>query len=274
MADQQNGTEQIEADAEEIGAELEPIQQQGPPPTLFRTDNPVKVIERATEAANALRDVIRKQGLAVRIKGKWHVLVEGWQTCGAMLGVTSVCEWTRPVDDGWEARVVAQTLDGRVIGAAEAQCLSTEPKPWDKAEGHAIRSMAQTRATSKALASALRFIVTLAGYEGTPAEEAQAGVPSGGGQKQKAEQAEPVETIGDEAVQQLGELMGKAKQLGLSFEQLSLMFGAAGADAPSIDRGDSKAKAVRALTSEQADHLFNAVDAFIADTEREAKADA
>src|SRR5262249_18897895 len=36
---------------------------------------------------------------------------------------------------------------------------------------HALRSMAQTRATSKALGQALRFIVALSGYEGTPAEE-------------------------------------------------------------------------------------------------------
>jgi hypothetical protein len=202
--------------------------------------------------------VIRRQHLAVKVKGKWHVLVEGWQTCGAMLGVVSVCEWTRPVEDGWEARVVVRTLDGREIGAAEAQCLSTEGKPWNTAKGHAIRSMAQTRATSKALGSVLRFVITLAGYEGTPAEEAQAGMPTEEGSEASAEP-----TITDEQFEEIGQLMGAAKAGGMTFEQLGLIFGACDAEAPSIDRGDSKAKATRALSTEQADHVINALDAFV-----------
>lgn len=231
-------------DAEVVeGGELA-IQQQ--PGTLFRTDDPVKVIQRATEVADALRDVIRKQRLAVQVKSKWHVLVEGWQTCGAMLGVVSVCEWTRPVEDGWEARVVVRTLDGREIGAAEAQCLSTEGKPWNTAKGHAIRSMAQTRATSKALGSVLRFVITLAGYEGTPAEEATDNPAAAPAQ----DRAEAVETIDEDRTQAIGAAISAAA---LPFEQLCTVFGAAGADAPKIDRGDSKYKAVRGMTPEQAD---------------------
>lgn len=233
--------EVVEAEVVE-GGELA-IQQQ--PGTLFRTDDPVKVIQRATEVADALRDVIRKQHLAVKVKGKWHVLVEGWQTCGAMLGVVSVCEWTRPVEDGWEARVVVRTLDGREIGAAEAECLSTEGKPWNTAKGHAIRSMAQTRATSKALGSVLRFVITLAGYEGTPAEEASAGVP-----EPTVENATAVETIDEDRTIAIGNAISAAA---LPFETLCNVFGAAGADAPKIDRGDSKYKAVRGMTPEQAD---------------------
>lgn len=232
--------EVVEAEVVE-GGELA-IQQQ--PGTLFRTDDPVKVIQRATEVADALRDVIRKQHLAVQVKGKWHVLVEGWQTCGAMLGVVSVCEWTRPVEDGWEARVVVKTLDGREIGAAEAQCLSTEGKPWNTAKGHAIRSMAQTRATSKALGSVLRFVITLAGYEGTPAEEAAAAPES------EPPPQDAVETIDDDRTQAIGAAISAAA---LPFEVLCTIFGAAGADAPKIDRGDSKYKAVRGMTPEQAD---------------------
>jgi hypothetical protein len=49
-------------------------------------------------------------------------------------------------------------------------CTKAENR-WRTADDYAIRSMAQTRATSKALGSVLRFIVTLAGYDGTPAEE-------------------------------------------------------------------------------------------------------
>jgi hypothetical protein len=74
------------------------------------------------------------------------------------------------VADGWEARVEARTLAGQVVGAAEAECLRTE-KTWSSRDDYALRSMAQTRAVSKALRGPLGFVVTLAGYEATPAEE-------------------------------------------------------------------------------------------------------
>lgn len=138
--------------------------------TLFRTDDPVEVLTRATEVADALAPAIEQRKLFASISGKKHITVEGWTTLGAMLGVTPICVWTRKTDDGWEARVEARTLDGRTIGAAEAQCTRSEAM-WANRDDYALRSMAQTRATSKALGSVLRFVVTLAGYSGTPAEE-------------------------------------------------------------------------------------------------------
>lgn len=156
----------IEAEVVE-STELAPVDQSV---TLFRSDDPVEVLARATRTADALKDVISQRGLTTNIQGKQHVQVEGWQTLGSMLGVTPVCVWTRPLDNGWEARVEARTLDGRIVGAAEAMCTRSE-RMWSKRDDYALRSMAQTRATSKALASPLRFVITLAGYEGTPAEE-------------------------------------------------------------------------------------------------------
>lgn len=137
---------------------------------LFRTADPAEVLKRAQSTAEALMPVVRSQGLTANIGGREHLRVEAWQTLGAMLGVTSVCTWTHKLDNGWEARVEAQTLDGRVIGAAEAECLTAE-STWKNRDDFAIRSMAQTRATSKALASVLRFVATLGGASGTPAEE-------------------------------------------------------------------------------------------------------
>jgi hypothetical protein len=156
------------------------------PSTLFRTDEPAEVLRRATDTANALKPVLDGQGMVQQIQGKGHVRVEGWTTLGAMLGVTPVCVWTRKLTnpEGWEARVEARTLDGRVIGAAEAQCLKEEGR-WKSSEDYARRSMAQTRATSKALGSVLRFVVTLAGYSGTPAEEMDGVAPENGQQGQR-----------------------------------------------------------------------------------------
>jgi hypothetical protein len=61
-------------------------------------------------------------------------------------------------------------LAGQVVGAAEAECLRSE-RTWKGRDDYALRSMAQTRAVSKALRGPLGFVVTLAGYEATPAEE-------------------------------------------------------------------------------------------------------
>lgn len=164
-------TDAIDTTAEDVGTDLATVQPA--PANLFRTDDPVDVLERATRVAQALKAVIDKQGLVSRIQGREHVRVEGWTTLGSMLGVVPVVEWTRKTDDGegWEARVVAQTIGGQTIGAAEAMCTKREGKPWNSRPDYALRSMAQTRATSKALRGPLGFVVTLAGYEATPAEE-------------------------------------------------------------------------------------------------------
>lgn len=159
---------EIIQDAELIGEELVPAGHGN----LFRTEDPVEIIRRATETASALSEVLRKQKLTTNIQGREHVRVEGWTLLGTMLGVFPVCEWTRPLEgqSGWEARVVARTLAGQEVGAAEAQCSRSE-NTWKNRDDYALRSMAQTRATSKALRQPLGFVVTLAGFEATPAEE-------------------------------------------------------------------------------------------------------
>lgn len=160
----------VDSTAEEIGTEIVPAAPAPAPPTLFRTDDPVEVIERATAVADALKQIIVSRRLASNIQGREHVRVEGWTTLGSMLGVVPVVVWSRPIENGYEARVEARTLDGRVIGAAEAMCTRDE-RTWKSRDDYALRSMAQTRATSKALRGPLGFVVTLAGYDATPAEE-------------------------------------------------------------------------------------------------------
>jgi hypothetical protein len=140
------------------------------PSGLFGASEPVAVIAKATSVANALKGVIVSQGLVSKISGKEYPRCEAWTLLGTMLGVFPVTVWTKQVEDGWEARVEARTKDGSVIGAAEAQCLSSE-KNWANRDDFALRSMAQTRATAKCLRMPLGFVMTLAGFEATPAEE-------------------------------------------------------------------------------------------------------
>lgn len=222
----------VDAEAiEEPGTDLAPVEQQAST-TLFRTDDPVEVIERAGRAADALKSVLVRQGLTQNIQGKDYVRVEGWTTLGSMLGVVPVCTWTKEIPNGWEARVEARTLDGRVIGAAEAQC-SRDEKMWAKRDAYALRSMAQTRATSKALRAPLGFIVTLAGYEATPSEEMprEAAPP--------AAPAEPrgVTGIGPTATKQLTDQYARYEEAGLTYERLEMQAAAVGGELDTSGEG-------------------------------------
>lgn len=68
-------------------------------------------------------------------------------------------------------------LDGACISRASAECGSDDEKDrygkaiWANRPKYARRSMAQTRATGKACRLAFSWIMSLAGYEVTPAEE-------------------------------------------------------------------------------------------------------
>lgn len=168
-------SQDLEPIAGEVVDEIErlPAIRQTQEVSLFQTSDPVEIVEKATRVADVLSDVLRKKKLVKKIGKGEHVLVEGWTLLGSMLGVFPVCVWTKPVGTrGWEARVEARTRDGSIVGAAEAECLRDERR-WKTADDFAVRSMAQTRATSKALRQPLGFVVSLAGFSATPAEEMQ-----------------------------------------------------------------------------------------------------
>lgn len=137
---------------------------------LFRTSDPVELVRNAARVATELAKIVEDKHLYQSISGKKHVKVEGWTLLGNMLRVYPYLVWSRKLEDGWEARVEARTLDGTVVGAAESQCLRGEAR-WRTRDDYALRSMAQTRATSKALKMPLGFVFSMAGYDTTPAEE-------------------------------------------------------------------------------------------------------
>jgi hypothetical protein len=167
-------------------AGTEIVKAEAAPATLFGTHDPAEIVKAATAQATALKDVIEANKLYAEIPGKRgqtkkHVYVQGWTFLGSMLGVHPVTVWTKRMTmsedgvDGWEARVEARTRSGDIVGAAEAMCTRDEDN-WGDRDEYAIRSMAQTRATSKALRQPLDFVMQLAGFDATPAEE----VPPGG----------------------------------------------------------------------------------------------
>lgn len=143
-------------------------------PTLLHETNPSLILDEAKDIANALADIIKEKKLYKKIGAKEHVYVEGWTTLGALLKVFPILESSVRLDREdeiiYESKVVAKTLQGEIIGVGEAVC-SNKEKNWLYSDEYAIKSMSITRATSKALRIPLGWIMTLAGYSGTPFEE-------------------------------------------------------------------------------------------------------
>ena len=158
-----------------MSTELTTVEAAPAPPALVELP-PAAVMERAREQARAIVGVAQEGKLVANIQGRQYPLVECLTLIGQMTGNTTRIAWSRKVDaemgvgDGWEAKAEVLDSNGTVVGAAEAMCLRSE-KRWGRADEYAVRSMAQTRATAKALRMRVGFIVTLAGFEPTPAEE-------------------------------------------------------------------------------------------------------
>lgn len=198
---------------------------------LFNGAGPEEILVLAADIATRFTDVVKRQRLSQRISGRDHVLVEGWQTLGSLVGVFAVKDsgvielpwpklarlWAEPPAPGpeprkaapeypeWEAAVEererwehhralirardgglaygyvvafrAVTKDGREVGWGEGMCTRNE-RSKELDDEHSIRSMAQTRGQSRTLSAPLRWLVKLAGYATTPAEEMPDGVPA------------------------------------------------------------------------------------------------
>jgi hypothetical protein len=211
---------------EEVGAAVVPGGSNlpaAPPPAsgglanLWATEDPAEIVTKAAKVASALKDVIDKQDLSVRLGGKKpHVEIEGWQTAGTLLGLYAMTTATARVHpmtsfvakakrtkyawadgkrrvveeetfeyavEGWSYEAVAEvrTMDGRLVGRGEGIC-SREEENWFDSSESAVKGMAQTRAQSRALKQTLGFIVGMAGYSSTPAEE----VKANGGEEESA----------------------------------------------------------------------------------------
>lgn len=144
-------------------------------------------VDVATNVANTLAPLVRSQGLVVTglnrsNKDAEYVTVEGWEVLGTFLGIVPVTTIIKEVKNkqertvGYVARATLyqnpiiendEIVGGTVIARAEAQA----DKSGFQKDLFAIASMAQTRALGKAYRMGLSWIMKMAGFEGTPAEE-------------------------------------------------------------------------------------------------------
>lgn len=136
---------------------------------------PELVLEEAAKAAQALRDVIERKPTKCVINGKTFLQFEDWQTLGRFYGITAAARTTTYIEygrvRGFECHAEALLVSSdQVISGAQAMCLDDEKK-WNDKPLFQLRSMAQTRAQAKALRNVLAWVVVMAGYAPTPAEE-------------------------------------------------------------------------------------------------------
>lgn len=161
------GKEEIPVTEEQQGLQEQKL-------AIIEEVTPDTIVLDAKAKANTLYHVVEAQHLYVLIKGKKYLTVEAWELLGKFCNLTATIERVQPVSlmdsVGFEARSVIMDSEGRVISTAQSMCMDDEPT-WQGKPMFQLASMAQTRAMSKAYRMCLSFIVSLAGYATSPAEE-------------------------------------------------------------------------------------------------------
>ena len=155
---------------------------------ILNPDIPMSAkVNVATTVANTLAPLVRNQDLVVKglnrsNKDAEYVTVEGWEVLGTFLGIVPVTTTIAEIKNdkgrivGYRARGTLyqnpiiendEIVGGRVIARAEAQA----NKQGFQKDLFAIESMAQTRALGKAYRMGLGWVMKMAGFEGTFAED-------------------------------------------------------------------------------------------------------
>ena len=126
----------------------------------------------ATKVAASLKNVIQSQDLAVKIGPSEYVTAEGWEVLGTMLGCTpyveEVVEITPDKSPKFMYKATVSIRQGDTILSRASAMAERNNMQKDRPS---VYSMAQTRALGKAYRMALSWIVKMADYEPTPAEE-------------------------------------------------------------------------------------------------------
>jgi hypothetical protein len=156
-------------------AELTTIDMGGP----LVVASPADIISFYTDVATRLHDIVEKQGLFSLISGKKHLDAAAWETIIALDGAIPDIEWVKDIMDGdkligFKARATI-LKNGEKVGSGEMSC-GLDDFPCRGKTGVAARrsgeSTAQTWAIAKAGRLKYSWVVTLAGYDPLPTNEA------------------------------------------------------------------------------------------------------
>lgn len=130
----------------------------------------------ATKVASSLKNVIKTQGLSVEITNKKgqkneYVTAEGWEVLGTMLGCTPYVEEVVELPKNGPVFIYKATVSIRQGDVVLSRASAIAERNKMQKDRPSVYSMAQTRALGKAYRMALSWIIKMAGYEPTPAEE-------------------------------------------------------------------------------------------------------
>ena len=216
--------------------------------SIMRADrqSAATLITEAQSIAEVWDDLLVSRKLSIGISGRKYVKVEGWTSLSAFFGLDPIISETLERDDGEiEACCELQQL-GRVVVSASASCHPDEvmkrkndgkyihrwregcpghEHPAESCEGpvsrYAVRSMAQTRAVSKACRIKLGWVVALAGYDTTPWEEMEAVVVNGKVVNETKESVIDLRSAKEKKENgRFGKILELQKKCGLSKEEL------------------------------------------------------
>lgn len=142
---------------------------------MSQTVDPEIKLEQATKAAKLLKHAMLQKKKPFILNDEIYPELEDWEMCGQFFGCTAVIISDKYTTEygavGFEAIAsIRRIRDGNEVGRATAMCLMDEER-WGGKPLYAIRSMAQTRACSKAFRLVFAWILVLAGYKPTPADE-------------------------------------------------------------------------------------------------------
>lgn len=151
---------------------------------------PEEILCEAQKAAASLKRLISGKERPLIFRGEQYLEFEDWQTVAKFYGLAARTLEAEPVEifgvKGAKARAeVVDLKTGEAVGGAVAYCMRDEEN-WKEKPWFQLASMAQTRAGVKALRNVLAWVVVLAGYRPTPAEELVSGGQGAGAQKKAA----------------------------------------------------------------------------------------
>lgn len=134
------------------------------------------MMANATAIAQELAAFIRDHRLSMKLGGrKDHVLAEGWAILAKFMNRTPTILQVAYEEHGgvWGYVATAGLIDpetGEVVSQAQCSCFSDEEN-WQYKPRFSLMSMAETRAVGKVCRLSFSWVMELAGYATTPAEE-------------------------------------------------------------------------------------------------------
>lgn len=149
-----------------------------PAPAVPALEEQRQVLANAAALAEQVARIVKENGLSMKFGAnpREYVRVEGWLTISRVQNEqphAKVEQVVRDPESGHEtihARAWLTNAHDQVVSLADGYC-STEEPGWRDKPFYARASMAQTRAIAKAMRLRHAWVMVLAGYAPTPAEE-------------------------------------------------------------------------------------------------------